>query len=152
MKEKEKQVIGRRELVGFPDLGLKDVEAKVDTGAYTTALHCNVIRLYEGVLYCIPLGPEYPNYKEEEVCFKEFTKRGVRNSFGDMEERYIIKTRIKIGRRIIKSFISLTDRGNMRYPVLIGRKLLRNKFTVDVSQLHLLTPKNPPNEDCSFIA
>ena len=139
LKQREKQLIGRREFVGFPDFGLRGVEAKVDTGAYTTALHCDTIHVTNGVLYFKPLGPEYPNYKETEISFKEFKKKGIKNSFGDVEERYIIKTRIKVGKRIIKSLISLTDRGNMRYPVLIGRKLLKNKFIVDVSQTHLLT-------------
>lgn len=138
MKKREKQTIGRREFVGFPELGLQGVEAKVDTGAYTTALHCDTIRVAGGILFFKPLGPEYPNYKDKELSFKEFKKKGIKNSFGDVEERYIIRTKIKIGKRIIKSLISLTDRGNMRYPVLIGRKLLKNKFIVDVSQVHLI--------------
>jgi hypothetical protein len=53
-----------------------------------------------------------------------------------MEERYIIKTLIAIGRKKIKTTISLSDRENMRYPVLIGRRLLKGKFIVDVNLIY----------------
>lgn len=139
MKPKEKQTIGRIEFVSFPELGEKYIEAKIDTGAYTTALHCHDIRMYDDVLYFKLLSPAHEGYTGKELKFTEFRKKEIKNSFGDTEERFIIKTKIKIGERIIKSFISLTDRGTMRYPVLIGRKLLKNKFVVDVSGEYLLT-------------
>ena len=122
----------------FPELGLYGIEAKVDTGAYTTALHCYDIRVANNQLYFKLISPEHPGNKGNEIIFKEYAKKGIKNSFGDVEERYIVKTKIKIGSRIIKSLISLTDRGNMRYPVLIGRKLLKNRFIVDVSQINLM--------------
>jgi len=53
-----------------------------------------------------------------------------------MEERYVIQTQIKIGRKKIRSTISLSNRDNMRYPVLIGRRLLKAKFLIDVNQIH----------------
>ena len=69
----------------------------------------------------------------------EYSQKEIKNSFGESEKRYIIKTTIRIGKKRIKSVISLTDRGTMRYPVLIGRKLIKNKFAVDVSLLFNLT-------------
>ena len=54
---KQKQTIGRREVIDFPSLGLYGIVAKVDTGAYTTALHCHDIREEEGVLYFKLLDP-----------------------------------------------------------------------------------------------
>jgi hypothetical protein len=53
-----------------------------------------------------------------------------------MEERYVIKTLIKVGRKKIMSTISLSNRDNLRYPVLIGRRLLKGKFLIDVNQIH----------------
>lgn len=53
-----------------------------------------------------------------------------------MEERYVIKTIICIGKKRIHSTISLSNRDNMRYPVLIGRRLLKRKFLIDVNQIH----------------
>lgn len=129
-------VIGRRELIGFPELGLKSVIAKIDTGAYSTALYCHDIREEKGVLYFKLLGPSYENYSSKEIALKEYSQKEIKNSFGEVEKRYIIKTIVKIGRKRIKSVISLTNRENMRYPVLIGRKLLKNKFIVDVALLN----------------
>lgn len=123
---KPKQIIGRKELVDFPELGIKGIAAKIDTGAYSSTLHCHEITIKGGAL-CFKVQ------KDKEQCFREFTEKKIKNSFGEVEKRYMIKTRIKIAGRVIKSIISLTDRGTMRYPVLIGRKLLKNKFVVDVS-------------------
>lgn len=137
---KQKLTIGRREVVDFPELGLYGIVAKVDTGAYTTALHCHDIREENGALYFKLLDPSHPEYNEQEQRFTEFTQKEIKNSFGEVEKRYIIKTIVKIGRKRIKSVISLTHRGNMRYPVLIGRKLLKNRFIVDVGLLNNIPP------------
>lgn len=133
--EKEKPIIGRREHVDFPELGLFGITAKVDTGAYTNALHCHDIREENGVLYFKLLDPSHPDYAEKEQRFTEYSQKEIKNSSGESEKRYIIKTIVRIGKKRIKSVISLTDRGTMRYPVLIGRKLLKNKFIVDVGLL-----------------
>ena len=135
-----KTTIGRREVVSFPELGLFQIVAKIDTGAYTTALHCHDIREENGVLYFKLLDPTHPEYNEREQHFTEFSQKEIKNSSGDSERRYIIKTTVKIGRKRIKSVISLTHRGNMRYPVLIGRKLLKNRYLVDVSLLNNIPP------------
>lgn len=136
--QKEKLIIGRREEVDFPELGLYGITAKIDTGAYTTALHCHDIQETNGVLHFKLLDPSHPEYSEQVHAFTGFTQKGIKNSFGEIEKRYIIKTSIKIGERRIKAVISLSDRGKMRYPVLIGRKLLKNRFIVDVSLLNNL--------------
>ena len=143
--KKEKRIIGRREPVDFPDLGLSGIIGKIDTGAYTTALHCQDIHVREenGVrMLCFkPLDPSQPAFTGKEMCFTDFSEKQIKNSFGEVEHRYIIKTRVRIARKLVKSVISLTDRGNMRYPVLIGRKLLKSRFIVDVSELHLWEKK-----------
>jgi hypothetical protein len=123
---KPKQIIGRREVVDFPELEVRGVQAKIDTGAYSNTLHCSEIKLKEKKL-CFKV------MNEKEHCFDAFSQKKIKNSFGEAEKRYVIKTKIRIAGRTIKSIISLTDRGNMRYPVLIGRRLLKNKFVVDVS-------------------
>lgn len=130
-KKKSKQVIGRRELVDFPELGLFQINAKIDTGAYYATLHCKDIKVTKGnpdILCFKVLGAD-----DKEIFFNNFTRKNFKNSSGETETRYVIKTKIKIAGRAIKSIISLTDRGAMRFPVLIGRRLLKNKFIVDVS-------------------
>lgn len=138
MMQKEKLIIGRREQVDFPELGLFDITAKVDTGAYTSALHCCDIREVDGVLYFKLLAPSHPEYTSLELKFTSYYQKEIKNSFGEIEKRYIIKTAVRLGPKRIKAIISLSDRGKMRYPVLIGRKLLKNRFIVDVSELNLL--------------
>lgn len=134
-KKRTKNLIGRREQVDFPDLGLYNITAKMDTGAYTAVLHCHDIREEKGVLRFKLLDPTHPEYSETDHSAKDYFQKDIKNSFGENERRYIIKTRVKMGGRVIKSVISLTNRGSMRYPVLIGRKFLKNRFVVDVSQL-----------------
>ena len=129
------KLIGRREYVNFPALGISYVEAKIDTGAYTSSIHCENITInYENskpILYfTIELG-EVKTFR-----FEAYTQKKIKNSFGEMEERYVIKTFIQIGGKKINSTISLSNRDNMRYPVLIGRRLLKAKFLIDVNQIH----------------
>jgi hypothetical protein len=132
------RLIGRREYVDFPLLNLHGIEAKIDTGAYTSSIHCEDISLKNisglpTLLFTIKLeGAEKRDY-----TFTEFTTKKIKNSFGEMEERYIIRTILKIGKKNIMASISLSNRDKMRYPVLVGRKPLKGKFLIDVKQLHL---------------
>ena len=138
---KKKIIIGRREGVDFPDLGLTNIIAKADTGAYSTALHCHdIYEMREGkekVLCFKVLDPSFPSFNDKEVCFKNYTRKKIKNSFGNFENRFVIKTRIVLGGKVIETYVSLSDRANMKYPVLIGRKLLSKGFIVDVSKINL---------------
>jgi hypothetical protein len=134
------RLIGRREIVDFPDLGLFGIEAKIDTGAYTSAIHCTDISEKEEDgkrILCFKLFDEsHPEYFEKIHRFENFSRKKIKNSFGEEEERYIIKTLVKVGGKHIRSTLSLSDREGMRYPVLIGRRLLKGKFIVDVNRIH----------------
>lgn len=138
-KIREPERIGRRERVDFPDLGLFGLTAKIDTGANTTALHCHHVRVENGVLFFRLLDENHPEYQAREHRFEQFEQKLIRSSFGEEEMRYIIRTRIRLGNRTILSIVSLTDRKSMKYPVLIGRRLLKNRFLVDVSLLNTLS-------------
>ncbi len=141
----EKKIIGRRESVDFPELGLIGITAKIDTGAYTAALHCQSISVKEidgkPTLCFIPLQPDHAGYTGVEQRITEFRQKGIKSSFGETEIRYLIKTKVRIARKTINSIISLSDRGTMRYPLLIGRRLLKRKFIVDVSEVNLWQKK-----------
>lgn len=128
----DKLIIGRSEAVDFPELGLYGITAKIDTGAYTSSLHCYDIREEKGVLYFKLLDAQI-EFKVQDQKFTEYSQKNIKNSFGEIEKRFVIKTIVTIGGKSIKTLISLTDRGTMRYPVLIGRKLLKNRFIVDVA-------------------
>ncbi|CAN5856674.1 ATP-dependent zinc protease [soil metagenome] len=141
IKKHPVQLIGRREIVSFPDLGLFGLVAKIDTGANTSALHCHDVRLEKGVLYFKLLDESHPEYDDREHRFEQYEEKLIRNSFGQSELRYVVRTTIVLGNRKIRSIISLSDRAQMRYPVLIGRRLLKGRFNVDVSLLNALSEK-----------
>jgi len=136
-KSRKKNLIGRREQVDFPDLGVFNITAKIDTGAYTSALHCHDIREENGVLYFKVLDPGHPEHGSTVHHTLSYTQKDIKNSFGENERRYIIVTRLKMGKRTLRLTLSLTNRGTMRYPVLIGRRFLKNRYIVDVAGLNL---------------
>lgn len=134
-KHNELRIIGRREFLDFPELGIFQIEGKIDTGAYTSSIHCeNIILANENEKEVLYVTLDLQGGKT--LRFEEFKKKKIKNSFGEMEERYVIKTVFHIGRKSIRSIISLSNRDNMRFPVLIGRRLLKGKFLIDVKSVH----------------
>ncbi|MBC5993662.1 ATP-dependent zinc protease family protein [Pontibacter cellulosilyticus] len=135
----EKKLIGRRELVSFPELDIEEIEAKVDTGAYTSAIHCSDIHeetMPDGTkVICLDLlDPSHPQYNHKKLRFAEYELREIKSSIGEKQERYVIRTKIRLFDEVIEADFSLSDRSDMKYPVLIGRKLLKGRFIVDVSR------------------
>ncbi len=140
-KKKAPRVIGRRDKIDLPELDLSDVDAKVDTGAYTSSLHVRGIRQIERdgqqwVRFKLK-HPSHPAYTNKKYEFPVYAFKRIRSSFGKSEKRFIIRTPMVIfGKSYITEF-SLTDRSRMECPVLIGRKFLYRKFVVDVVQKDL---------------
>lgn len=110
--------------------------AKVDTGAFRTAVHCNVCEVIDvdGVP-TLRVQIEWEEGAVQTLSFTKFQKRTIKNSFGQTEERYCIRTLVVIKKKKIRSEISFSDRSEMRYPVLLGRKTIGKKFLVDVSSV-----------------
>ena len=129
-----KKTIGRIEKVDFPEFGMKNVSAKVDTGAFTGALHTTKIHEKEEdgvpVLYFSPFDHPKRVYKTDN-----FERGIVRSSNGDTTERYFIETSIEVRGKRYTITLTLADRSEMKWPVLIGRRFLHaNEFIVDVSE------------------
>ncbi len=139
------EILGRSDRVDLPGLGLTDIQAKVDTGAYTSSLHCSRAEVIGGVLEFILLDEEHPEFTGMPFRFRKFVQREVRNSFGEAELRYVIKTHVRLFNRTIRAEFSLSNRGNLKFPVLLGRKILRNRFLIDVTKKDLAfqAKKNP---------
>lgn len=139
ISEHSLRVIGRREYVDLPELGLFHVEAKIDTGAYTSSVHVEDVELkeIEGIPTLLVNIIQTQNEEKKEFRFTNFSVKKIRNSFGEMEERYVIKSMIKLGHKQIAASFSLSNRDKMRYPVLLGRRPLKGKFLIDVSHLHI---------------
>ncbi|UXX78155.1 RimK/LysX family protein [Reichenbachiella carrageenanivorans] len=135
----EKMTIGRIDKIDLPEFGLENIEAKIDTGANRSSIHCSKIehRDFDGVdsiVFSIPLDGN-----DEETLFhsSDFTTKNIRSSSGHVEERYIIKTTVVIFGKQINTSFSLTDRTEMKFPILLGRKLLANRYIVDVDLTNL---------------
>lgn len=131
------KVLGRSDRVDLPKLKLFNVHAKVDTGAYNCSLHCSDVKVVNGILEFVVLDEEHPGYTGSRFAFKKFKQKQIRNSFGESELRYVIKTQIKIFERLIRAEFSLSNRGNLKFPVLLGRKILRDRFLIDVTKKDL---------------
>lgn len=140
-KRKKLIVIGRSDVIDLPELELNDIEAKIDTGAFTSAIHCHNIREQKKgkktVIAFNLLDPSHPDYNEKEFIIKKYTKKTVKSSTGHTEDRYVIQTPIQIFNKMYSIELSLSDRKDMKFPILIGRKLLMNNFIVDVSRINL---------------
>jgi hypothetical protein len=124
--KKDKTIIGSEEVISFPEVGIDSISARIDTGATTSSLGVKKIQENDGVLCCT-----MPN--QQKVCFKDYTKKVVKSSFGHIEERYVIRLLVNVHGRSVRTNFTLANRSKMKFPVLIGRNLLKGKFIVDVS-------------------
>jgi hypothetical protein len=144
-KGRVKLLIGRKEKVDFPKLGLYGIDAKVDTGAYTSAIHCDSVRaVRKGGARFVRfrlLDPSHPSYDGREIRKPLLGRKKVKSSFGQTEYRYIIKTLVEIFGRTHEIELSLCDRSGMEHPILLGRKFIQDKFVVDVSKFDLSAKK-----------
>ncbi|WP_051203291.1 ATP-dependent zinc protease family protein [Hugenholtzia roseola] len=140
--KKSKTIIGRIERIALPDLALFQLDAKIDTGAYTSSLHCHSIQVLEKdggrVLSCFLLDPSHPAYQNEPLFFKKFAQTRVKSSNGQLQERFKVKTQMQLGNHLFKVEFTLNDRSDMRYPILLGRKVLSKRFLVDVAKKYCL--------------
>jgi hypothetical protein len=127
----EKIVIGRRDKADFPKLGFKNVDIKVDTGAYTSSIHCTNIKEDKGGLIGIFFDPAHPNYDGRKFHFKEYNVVFVKSSNGEIQQRYEIQSNIVLFKKTFKISLTLSAREDMRFPVLLGRKFITKKFIVD---------------------
>lgn len=142
MQTTNKKIIGRIEKIDLPNLSLFNLDAKVDTGAYTSSLHCHQIKPFvkEGsnwVKFYV-LDPDHPEYEETLFECAVHKLKKVRSSNGQIEERVIIKQKTQFQKYKRTIELSLTNRSEMKYPVLLGRKFLTGSFLVDVSKKYLL--------------
>ena len=128
-------VIGWREWIALPELGITRIKAKVDTGARTSALHAFALRPFkDGSTHKIrfDMHPFQHNATEVVTCVAEITdKRWVCDSGGHREERYVISTPIVLGDKTWLIEITLTERDTMLFRMLLGRSAIRKRFIVN---------------------
>lgn len=137
----KKKTIGRKERISILDLELYNLDAKIDTGADSNALHCDHIRIDENnMVHFKLLDDVHSSYHGKEMHIPLYKLKRIKSSNGKMQHRPSIKVDVQFFGKTYKTVISLADRSDMKFPMLIGRKFLENRFLVDVSQENLATP------------
>lgn len=134
-------IIGRKDIADFEKLNLFGIVVKIDSGAYTSSFHCHkiekIIKNDQEIIKCNFLDPGHEQYHEKEFYFENFEIRSVKSSNGMVEERFSIFTEITIFNNIYPIELTLTERPDMKHPVLLGRKFLSGKFLINTSRKDL---------------
>ena len=146
MTKPEKMLtLGWREWVGLPALSIRQIKAKVDTGARTSALHAFKVRSFherdrERVEFLI-----HPMQKDNDTvvtCVADvLDKRIVTDSGGHKEERFVIRTDLAIGKYSWPIEVTLTARDDMLFRMLLGRTAIKNIAQVDPARSYLVGKK-----------
>ena len=135
-------VVGWRELVSLPELGLAGIPAKIDTGARTSSLHGQVLEDFvrDGERF-VRFAVDWDGVRH--VCEAVHVDlRGITSSNGDQQTRFVIKSPLTIGNLTFRAEISLANRSQMQFPMLIGRTALRRRMVVDSGHSWLQSPGN----------
>ncbi len=130
-----KPVLGWREWIALPELGINPIKAKIDTGARTSALHAFMIDPYKKAKQPWVMFAIHPIQKQTDVVVECHAavkdRRIVSDSGGHKQRRYVLETNLVIGAQTVKAEITLTNRDSMVFRMLIGRTALRNDYFID---------------------
>jgi hypothetical protein len=133
--------IGWQEWGALPELNINLIHMKVDTGAKTSCLHAFKLEPFErdGQEWLrIFMHPEQGSLREQVCEAPVFDKREVTDSGGHTETRYVIRTRLQLGKFDQAVELTLTNRDTMKFRMLLGRQAMRGNFIVDPQASHLL--------------
>jgi hypothetical protein len=140
--KKNKTKIGWKEWCALPELNIREIKAKIDTGACTSALHAQIISIsqYDGEQFIrFKVYPHQSDQYASKICkARLIAYRYVTSSSGHRERRYVIRTEVTVGKISFKTDITLTDRSPLRFRMLLGRLALKKHFVIDPSKSHLL--------------
>ena len=141
-KKREKKVVGCKEQVALPDLKIKSVIAKIDTGANLATIDADDIKFVtrKDVKY-VKFTVKKRNNTVRKTSAPLAGFKRIRSSNGDVERRPYIKTDILMDGITKNIELTLTDRGPMDYTMLIGRKALGRRWIVNPSISFMTKPK-----------
>ena len=146
MRKSPQPIIGWREWVALPDLGISHIKVKVDTGARSSSLHAFDVRVVrrrgvDRVRFRI-----HPRQRDNRTVVEAeadiIDRRTVRSSSGHKSVRYVIETPVEIAGEIWPIELTLTNRDEMGFRMLLGRQAVRRRFVIDPG-LSYLTGKKP---------
>ncbi len=136
----EPPVIGWKEQVYLPELGVGPITAKIDTGARSAALHASDIVIRgRRVRFAVPVNGRR-HWQDERLA----GLRKVKSSSGHTEMRAVIETSVVIGNHEFVSEVTLTDRTDMGVPMLLGRLSVRGEFLVHPGRTYIVSGKKKP--------
>ncbi len=139
----EKLIVGWREWLALPELGIPALKAKIDTGARTSALHAFQLETFtnaqgqDSVRFYLHLSKPHP---EQQTCCEAVIvdQRWVSDSGGHKEQRFVICTPVQLDNQSWPIEITLTNRDTMRFPMLLGRTAMLQRLLVDPAASYLL--------------
>ena len=138
---KYKSIIGRAESIDFPEILLVDVPAKIDTGAYFSAIHATdikeVTRNGKKKLKFTLLGNHSSFTYSREMEISHYSIKLIENSFGTKQHRYLIQLKVKLAGKVFITDFTLADRGGKVFPILLGRTFLNRRFMVDTDMANI---------------
>jgi len=134
---KQITTIGSKTLISFPEEGIFDVPAKIDTGADSSSVWASNIEEKDGILRFVLFDEKSPLYTGRIIQTTKFTQSRIKNSFGNVELRYKVALLLSINGTKVRAQVTLADRKRNTYPILIGRRTLKGRFVVDVSKQEL---------------
>lgn len=133
----DRMIIGHVENIDLPELGISQLTVRVDTGAQTSSLHVDNIQriqLNKKPAVSFDIHPEFHNVDKKVACKALLHDvRKVKSSNGISEQRYVIKTKAVLGNHEWEIQITLTDRSDMTYLMLLGRQALKEHFYIDAA-------------------
>lgn len=148
MVKKAKTTIGWREWVSLPDLGIEHIKAKIDTGARTSALHAFSVRAFTKQGKRMVRFRIHPYQRHKEIVVEcvapVLDKRWVTDSGGHREQRYVIESSVKLGEQVWPIELTLTNRENMKFRMLLGRTAMKDRLIVNPGRSYLVG-KKPDN-------
>lgn len=134
--------VGWREWIFLPELGLPWIKAKIDTGAKTSCLHASYVTPFKKNEEAWVRFGMHPNQDETETIIhceaKVVDERTVTDSGGHKEMRFVISTHFTMGEIQAPIELTLTNRDNMRYRMLLGRRAMDKRIMVNPSESYLL--------------
>ncbi|MCZ2720929.1 ATP-dependent zinc protease [Marinomonas sp. 15G1-11] len=138
----EKLIVGSLETCALPDLGITDLQVRVDTGAKTSSLHVDNVKKFtkEGKTWVkFDIHPDVYNVDTVTHCESALHDiRSIKSSNGNSEKRFVIKTQLTMGNRSWSIEVTLTNRADMTYLMLLGREGMKDHILVDPSKTFML--------------